>query len=172
MKSSEILEQWHTGVRILHHAHTRAAVSFDRRGRFLGVPVVIASTAVGTSIFTGLGGSHALQIAAGLVSFGAAVLSSLQTALKYPELATQHKSAAQKYGQLRRKIETRMVADSEDPSKATASLDDFRQEWDALDEQSPNIPQWIYQKATEAVSAGRSNVTHSADVASPHSAEY
>ena len=38
------------GLRIEHIAHSRAAVRFSRRGRLLGVPVVVPSALVGTSI--------------------------------------------------------------------------------------------------------------------------
>jgi hypothetical protein len=154
MEAVELLQEWHTGVRIRHHAHTRAAVSFEQRGRLLGVPVVILSTAVGTSIFAGGQSNPALTIAAGLLSFAAAVLSSLQTALKYPELAAEHKSAALKYGQFRRQIEVQLAAKTQDEAKVANLLDKFQEEWNTLDDQCPNIPQSIYEKSVEAVKSG------------------
>jgi len=161
MDPMELLQQWHTGVRILHHAHTRAAVSFERYGRLLGVPVVIVSTAVGTSIFAGTHNNPKLTIVAGLLSFTAAVLSSLQTALKYPELATQHKAAALKYGQFRRQLEIQMVAKLPEEPKLAELLNNFQTEWNALDDQCPNIPQSIYRKSVEAVSSGTARDSHS-----------
>jgi hypothetical protein len=160
MEPIQLLEQWHTGLRILHHAHTRAAVSFERRSRFLGVPVIIVSTAVGTSIFAGVESSPTLKIIAGLLSFGAAVLSSLQATLKYPEIAVQHKAAAQKYGQLRREIEVLLAVKPEEQTKLTQSLDKFQKEWDTLDDQSPTIPQRIYDRSVE-VETSRSGPSRS-----------
>jgi len=153
MEPSELLESWHTGLRIKHDAHTRAAVIFETRSRLLGVPVVIVSTAVGTSIFAGAGSSPTLKIIAGLLSFGAAVLSSLQAALKYPEIAAQHKAAAQKYGQLRREIEVQLAVKPEE-QKLTHVLDKFQQAWDTLDDQSPTIPQRIYDKSAKIITSG------------------
>jgi hypothetical protein len=154
------LDQWHTGVRILHHAHARAAVSFERRGRFLGVPVIILTTAVGTSIFAGAESSPTLKIIAGLLSLGAAVLSALQTTLKYSEVASQHKAAAQKYGKLRREIEVHEVSlQTETQASLTALLEKLQDEWDTLDDQSPTIPQGIYDKSAAIVRAGSSAPT-------------
>ena len=148
MDANVLLDQWHAGVRILHLAHTRAAVSFERRGRFLGVPVIIFSTAVGTSIFAGAEASPTLKIIAGLMSLGAAVLSSLQTTLKYCETAGQHKAAAQKYGKLRREIEVHLVSlQMETLDSLTALLEKLQDEWDTLDDQSPTISQKIYDQS-------------------------
>src|SRR5271157_1949518 len=105
MEPSELLEQWHTGLRIKHDAHTRAAVIFETRSRLLGVPVVIVSTAVGTSIFAGAGSSPTLKITEGRLSLGAGVLSSLRAPLKSPKIAAKNKPAAKKYGHLRQKTE-------------------------------------------------------------------
>jgi len=153
METIELLEQWQNGLRILHHAHTRAAVNFERRSRLLGVPVIIVSTAVGASIFAGAGSSPSLKIIAGLLSLGAAVLSSLQTALKYPEIAAQHKAAAQKYGKLRREVEVQLALKLEDQPKLTLWLNKIEQEWDTLEDQSPIIPQRIYDKSAQIVSS-------------------
>ena len=147
MDPLKLLEQWHNAVRILHHAHTRAAVVFDRRSRLLGVPVIILSTAVGTSLFASTGEAHGLKITAGLLSLGAAVLSSLQTALKYPEIAARHKAAAQKYGKLRREIEVQLALKIVEQPKFALALDKFEHEMDTLEDQSPNIPQNIYDRS-------------------------
>ena len=45
-----LLTKWRNGLRIEHIAHSRAVVRFGRRGRLLGVPVVVPSALVGTSI--------------------------------------------------------------------------------------------------------------------------
>ena len=110
---------------------------------------------MGTSIFTGTGNSPTLRIVAGILSFVAAVLSSLQAALKYPELAAQHKAAAQKYGQLRRELEVYLAAKPEGTDLAN-SLDKFQQEWNALDDQCPTVPQKVYRQAVEAVASTKS----------------
>lgn len=151
MQSVKQLDEWHTRVRIRHHAHTRSAVEFERRGRLLGVFVVILSTAVGTSIFSGLGSSSTWRIVVGLLSLTAAALSGVQALLKYPELAQLHKSAAQKYGQLRRELEAQLALESGDQSKLAGFLESFQRKWNDLEGQTPNIPQRLYDKSMKAV---------------------
>ncbi|HZP01976.1 MAG TPA: SLATT domain-containing protein [Terriglobia bacterium] len=151
MQSIKQLQEWHTRVRIRHHAHTRSAVEFERRARFLGVLVVILSTAVGTSIFSSLGSSSSWRIVAGLLSLMAAVLSSVQALLKYPELVQLHRVAARKYGQLRRELEAQLALDSGDPGKLAGFLDSFQRKWSDLEGQTPNIPQRLYDKSRKAV---------------------
>lgn len=77
------------------------------------------------------------------------MLSSLQTVLKYPEIAAQHKAAAQKYGKLRREIEVELTLKSHEPQKLTLLLDKLQQEWDTLEDQSPTIPQRIYDMSAK-----------------------
>ena len=151
MEPMELLAEWRRRAQVRSHAHTRAAVSFDRRSRFFGATVVVFSTAVGTSIFAGVGASPVLKTVAGLLSLGAAVLSSLQTALKYPEIAAQHKSSASKFGRLRREIEVHMLPQVQ--SDYSALFLKLQEEFDALIEQSPAIPQRIFDRSKAAVSA-------------------
>lgn len=82
------------------------------------------------------------------------MLSSLQTALKYPEIAAQHKSSAAKFSRLRREIEVQMVLPTQPEYPALFTR--LQQEFDALIEQSPAIPQRIYDRSKAEVSADQS----------------
>ena len=82
----------------------RRGGSLLARSRLLGIPSVVLSAAVGTTLFATLGRNGAsanLRIAAGLVSLFAAVLVALQTFLGLAELADKHRSAASTYGAIR-----------------------------------------------------------------------
>jgi len=151
MKSQDLLKTWLTGLRIRHSAHYQAAVRCERGARLMGVPAVIISTAVGTSIFAGMVDSMTWKIMSGLLSFAAAVLASVQTVLKFPELAAQHKAAAQKYGRLRRKVEVLLTAANLDEKETAKALNEIRDEWNTIDEQSPNISQSVYDKAEKEI---------------------
>jgi hypothetical protein len=52
-----LLRQWQRGLHISHIAHSRDAVSYDGRARGRGVPTIVISTAVGTSLFTRIAAS-------------------------------------------------------------------------------------------------------------------
>jgi hypothetical protein len=67
----------------------------SRLNYLLGVPVVVLTTFVGTSVFATLQEdvNTSLRILVGAVSVFAAVLASLQTFLRYPERAEKHRIA-------------------------------------------------------------------------------
>lgn len=151
MHAHELLRTWLTGLRIRHSAHYQSAVRCERGARMMGIPAAILSTAVGTSIFAGMLDDVTWKIMSGLLSFTAAVLASIQTVLKLPELAAQHKGAAQKYGRLRRRVEVLLAAEHPDEKVTAKALGDIQDEWDTIDEQSPNIPQKVYDKADKEI---------------------
>src|SRR5207248_2656116 len=87
--------------------HARRARQLYRMHIALGVPVVILSTIVGTSVFASLGQRVApwAQITVGLVSVLATVLAALQTFLRFSDQAEQNRTASVGYATLRRDIE-------------------------------------------------------------------
>ena len=81
-------------------ANYAAVNRFSAINYCLGVPAVIASAAVGTAVFGSLNENLEVwaRILVGVTSFAAAVLTSLQTFLKFDERASKHRSAAAEYG--------------------------------------------------------------------------
>jgi hypothetical protein len=67
-----------------------------------GIPAVVLSTVVSTSVFASLlkQPDPWLQITLGFASVAAALLASLQTFLSYSERAEKHRIAGAKYGAL------------------------------------------------------------------------
>ena len=155
LDSQEIISRWHRGMRILELGHHTAAAHFTRRQRLLGIPVVIVSTVVGTTVFATISSSPhpAAQILVGILSVTAGILSSLQTFLNFPELAEKHKIAAVKYGGLRREIEQVGTFASSGSDQLQTFFESFRTRWDALDEDSPSIPMSIYRQTVAIVEA-------------------
>src|SRR2546425_13074944 len=90
-------EEYRFYAQKISNAHYAMAESAKARHNKLGIPVTVATTVVGTTIFATLTSptqSLWLQILAGLLSLAAAVLAALQTFFNYSEVAVQHKSAA------------------------------------------------------------------------------
>ncbi|MEM1278437.1 MAG: SLATT domain-containing protein [Cyanobacteria bacterium P01_H01_bin.152] len=118
----------------------------------MGVPTIIISTLIGTTIFASLGSSQKIyiQIAVGLMSLSAAILSSLQTFLDYSELAGKHKQASIKYGELRREME-QVLVENLDEEKQSHFMKAFSAKWNALDTDSPTIPNKVYSKVASRI---------------------
>lgn len=135
----------------MHNAHTRCATLYDRRNLMLGVPVVGLTTIVGTSIFATLASAQQrvwISVLIALLSIGAAVLASLQTFLRYSELSQKHKAAAVEYGTLRRRIEALLPrSDKLTDPESNESMEFIRSRWDTVEQESPSIPQRIYDLA-------------------------
>lgn len=146
----EVLDDWYKRVVGTQNAHYLSADHFAARSRWLGVPVILLSTFVGTSVFATLKDNPgtAFQIAVGICSVAAAVLSSLQTFLGYAERAEKHRVAGAKYGAVGRELEMLRAA-PDGYSKET--VDDVRKRLETLALKSPNNPLKIYDRAIKSL---------------------
>jgi len=152
-----ILNEWHTGMRIRHIAHCRAATYYTCLNRVFGIPVVIFSTIVGTTAFARMDAdvpNTTVRVMFGILSISAAVLAALQTFFNFAELAEKHRIFAARYGCLRRDIEHEQAF----PPAADALSDlmtTLEKSWNALDESAPSLPQRIYDRAQAEVERER-----------------
>jgi hypothetical protein len=160
MDSDTILQQWYNGIRISHRAHYEAARQFEVRNLYLGVPIIILTAASGTSILATLGAETDVRAKAliGGLSILASILASLQTFLRYSEMAERHKTVATKYGILRRELDELMLTPQEGKSLKPEFITDFRKRWDAVDEESPSIPDKIRQRITTEIESKASKL--------------
>jgi hypothetical protein len=142
----EVLTDWYQRVTVTQSAHYLSADAFSRKSYWLGIPVIVLSTIVGTSVFATLakGPGPKLQIAVGLASVLAAVLASLQTFLGYSARAEKHRVAGAKYGAVGRELE---VLRSSDRSVSEDAIAELRKRLDALALESPNNPISTYRRA-------------------------
>jgi len=146
-----LLEQWLHGIKIAHVGHTRAATVFASRGRAFGVGATLAAAIVGTTLFSSLSSSPDPRLVtfAALGSVVAVILTALQTFLNYGELVTGHRAAAGAYGDLRRRAEQLLVFG--DRTKLRDPMAEIAATWAKLEQDSPDLPQGIYQYATKWV---------------------
>lgn len=142
----ELLQEWYRRVSVTQAAHYYSAGDFGSRKYFLGVPTVILTSLVGTSVFAALQEQPAfwVQILVGLASVAAALLSGLQTFLSDAERSEKHRTAAAKYGALGRELECYLLKGGEISEAQLASLRVLLNE---LAIESPNIPLKTYRKA-------------------------
>jgi hypothetical protein len=152
MDVPRLLQQWLNGITMFHIAHHRAAALYEMRGRLLGLPVTIFSVVIGTTIFSTLGSSQnqGILLFVGVISMITAVLSGLQTFLNYPELAEKHRAASVKYAQLRRRVEE-VIAFTRTPEELENMIGAIRNDWNKVEEESPEIPQRLHDMALKFV---------------------
>ena len=148
MKPEELIFQWQWGMRISHRAHYEAAKYYERLHYLLGVPTVVMSAVLGSTVFASLQHSELEWIKSlmAVLSVSMVALTSLQTFFKYSERAERHKTAAVQIGEVRRELEQNLQFAQID----TAFVKKIREKWDAADRQSPTIPTRIYER-TEAL---------------------
>jgi hypothetical protein len=138
----ELLIDWYCRSKFSQYAHYESAKFYEALNYWLGIPVILLSAVVGTSVFATLGQSinPAIQILIGLLSISTAALASLQTFLKFSEKAESCKFSGANYGALRREVQEMLVFNDFD-RKHIASV---RKRMNDLAGKSPHIPNKIW----------------------------
>ncbi|HEX2025454.1 MAG TPA: SLATT domain-containing protein [Actinomycetota bacterium] len=139
-----VLEEWRRRAWAAQTAHYERATRLRRRHVWLGVPVVILSTVVGTSLFATLSEERlglTLRIVVGSVSVGAAVLSAIQTFFAFGQRADRHVLAADWYAAIRRRMEQVQALPRDARGDARTTMDSFRKEMNTVGSQFPQIGQ-------------------------------
>jgi hypothetical protein len=136
------------------NAHYLASETFGARNRWLGIPVTIMTAVVGTAIFATLSRANTIQwlaIATGMLSITAAVLSSLQTFLRFSELSAAHKNAGTSYDEVRRALDLFFLRFGREPDREAAikRLEEISKNLDAIAKAAPTIPDRIYDAANK-----------------------
>jgi hypothetical protein len=104
-EDEELIRTWHRRVAAAEAGHRVRADRMRRRYLMLGVPVLVLMTVVGTSVFASTQDEKVpiwVRVEVGPVSILAAVISSLQTFLRYGMRAEGHRVAAIRYETPRR----------------------------------------------------------------------
>jgi hypothetical protein len=147
--------EYESAYRIVGRAHYIAADRYMAFNRLFGIPVIIITAVVGTTIFGTLDQNPdpTWKIMAGLISLAGTVLSSLQTSLGFAQTAEKHKSAGEKYRALRRRFEMFQLryseAKLEERQTAMSDLEAIVAELAELPKEFPTIPDRCYSRAVE-----------------------
>jgi hypothetical protein len=137
-----LLQSWHRRVAAAEAGHRVMADRMRRRYLMLGVPVVVLTTVVGTSVFASIQDSTVptwVRVLVGSVSILAAVISSLQTFLRYGMRAEGHRVAAIRYETLRRDMAAVLAIPRASRTEPLRQLDSVRGRMDRYAKESPTI---------------------------------
>lgn len=143
-KLERVLESWRRRAWASQIAHYQVASRLRMSHWWLGLPVVILTTAVGTSIFATLSDESVgvwPRVIVASITIGAAVLSGVQTFFAFGQRADQHVLAADWYSAIRRRIEQLQGTPREWRGDARACLDEVRKEMNQVGSQFPEIGQ-------------------------------
>lgn len=146
-----LLADWRQRVAAASEAHYRLASRLRRRHLLLGIPVVIFSSIVGTSLFATLADPKAaisptFKIGIASISLAAAILSALQTFLRFGERAEKHVIAGDWYAALRREVDQTLALPAEERGKPKECFDRIRKEMSKVGQQSPEIGDLMWKR--------------------------
>jgi hypothetical protein len=142
--TERLLRDWHNRVAAAQDAHYELVTRLRRHNVLLGVPAVVFSAVVGTSLFATLNEaeiSTILRLIIGSLSVAAAVLAALQTFLRFAERAEKHQLAADWYSAIRRDIQELQTLPPGSRGDPKAVFDRLRKEINRVVQQSPEIGQ-------------------------------
>lgn len=148
-------EYWRNAGR-LRMGHYIAAEIALRKHKCIGIPSVICSAIVATSVFSTLNESVEtwVRVLTGIVAICAAVLASLQAFLNFSDVAERHKVAAAKYFSARRQLDLfELSYQDQGEAGREAALSELKvitEHLAALSNESPTLSEAVYRKATAA----------------------
>lgn len=139
----KVLDGWYERTSVVAVGHYRAALRYSKFHFWIAMPTVGLSALVGTAVFATLQQNSCfwLQFGVGAMSVIAAILTALQSTLRYQELAEKHRAAGAKYNAIGREIELLRTY----PEISAEKIEDLRSRIDSLAFESPHIPQAVHE---------------------------
>jgi hypothetical protein len=147
----DLLGHWLKRTRADSFAHYAAQERYSRLNLLIGIPAAILSAVVGTAVFASLESNidFRAKLIVGVFSIIAAVLTGLQTFLRYSETAETHRKSAVAYSAARREIEELLTFTQRiDAEKIEA----VRKRIDAIGETAPNVPRSLFVATRSEIS--------------------
>lgn len=135
--------------------HDEAARRYAKGQFVLGIPSLIASTIVGTAVFTAMEATkdQPPELWVGLLSILAAVLVALQTFMDFGGRSDKHRNAAVKYKSSIRLLEESIVRQQTQGSGLTHDeIATIRTTLDSLEESAPVVMPKIYGEVEKKIS--------------------
>jgi len=147
--------------RIVGRAHYLSADHHAKLNRLFGIPVIIITAVVGTTIFSTLeqNPSSWYKILAGLFSLTGTVLAALQTTLGFAQTAEKHKTAGETYRSVQRKFELfelrYKILGPENREKAMDQLQELVEKLEEVAKNFPAMSDRFYNRAKREVEESR-----------------
>lgn len=141
----ELVLAWLRRARESQLSHYEMADRLGRRNLWIGIPVMVITTAVGTSAFASVLSELVplwAKVVVGAASVLAAVLAALQTFFKFTERAERHKTFGAKFGAVRRELEALHASGRAAQEQSFVNV--LREKLDRLAEEAPSVPAEVF----------------------------
>ena len=142
----ELLNGWLIHSHKCRDRHDVAARLYAKGQYALGIPSLVVSTIVGTSVFSALSSKEVPALWVGILSIAAAVLAALQTFMDFGGRSDKHRSAGVKYKAAIRLLEQNKVRLSQGAEPSTEDIDSMRTLLDTLEDAAPVVMPKIYDQ--------------------------
>jgi hypothetical protein len=150
---NRLLLHWESELRIVCRGHYQTADRFDMWNIWIGIFSIVSSTVSGSSAWINYiyheannELSHLSVVVTVIAALLAAISTSLQTFLKFPEKAELSRSAAMRYASLLRKLEQRRILSFENCSNHEDWCTKFLSEWEEISRDNQSVPSVLWNK--------------------------
>ena len=140
----ELLNGWLIHAHKCRDRHDIAARLYAKGQYGLGIPSLVVSTVVGTSVFTALSDNTKPELWVALLAIAAAVLSALQTFMDFTGRSDRHRNTGVKYKAMIRLLEQLNVRLKQGEQLPREDIDSVRTSLDALEDAAPIVMPKIY----------------------------
>ena len=142
--TEQLLTGWLVHSHKARDRHDEAARRYAKGQIAFGIPSLIVSTIVGTSVFAALSSKEIPPLWVGLLSILAAVLAALQTFMDFGGRSDKHRNAAVKYKSSIRLLEESIVRLKQGTELTKDEIATIRTTLDSLEETAPVVMPKIY----------------------------
>jgi hypothetical protein len=165
-ESQSQLQNWLQEARWRRDAHVVAADTYTKLHLKVGVPTVILSSIVGTTVFASLQSGDAaawyVALGAGVLSVAAAILASLQTFFGFGEIAEKHRVASVRYGACVQQIEKVLALPEDLRGDVVECLEALSSRMESVMSDAPFIaPRFWRRLQSHATKSGRGDLPES-----------
>lgn len=142
--TEQLLSGWLLHSHKSRDRHELASRTYAKGQYALGIPALIVSTIVGTSVFSALASKVVPALWVGLLSIAAAVLTAVQTFMDFGGRSDKHRVVAVKYKAVIRSLEYLQVRLSRKETITDDEVSGIRTHPDNLEESAPVVMPKIY----------------------------
>lgn len=141
-------------------AHFYAASTYENRNKyFLGLPATLSAMILSWLVSQDVANENVAEVSANIkliLSLVVSILSGLVTFLNFNDVASKHRTAAQRYHQLWRKCKNWKTDFPDDTTneKAKETIQKYREDLNEINNESPQIPKWAWKNTQKQQDEG------------------